>query len=90
MEFVKGHFTVQKTEHSFSNMAIDQAHEQNNCIVKDDGGAVGLTESPAALRRWMVSGPEMARLINDFEASVHHSKDMVDMRHHESFESCIW
>ena len=41
------------------------------------------TESPAALRRWMVSGPEMARLINDFEASVHHSKDMVDMRHHE-------
>ena len=25
-------------------MAIDQAHEQNNAMVKGDGGAVGLTE----------------------------------------------
>ena len=55
-EFRKGHFTVQKTNHSFSKIALDHAHEQNNAIVKDDGGAVGLTESPAALQRWMVSG----------------------------------
>ena len=46
--------------------------------MKGDGGAVGLTESPAALQTWMVSGPEMARLINDFEASIHHSKDTVE------------
>ena len=31
--------------------AIDQAHEQNHAIVKGDGGAVGLTENPSALRR---------------------------------------
>lgn len=49
-------------------MAIDQAHEQNNAMVKGDGGAVGLTENPNALRRWMLSGPEMARLVNEFEA----------------------
>ncbi|VDI42239.1 Hypothetical predicted protein, partial [Mytilus galloprovincialis] len=48
-------------------MAIDQAHEQNNACVKADGGAVGLTENPGALRRWMVAGPEMARLVNEFE-----------------------
>ena len=83
VEFMKGHFTVQKTDHSFSNIAIDQAHEQHNCIVKDDGGAVGVTEFLAALQRWMDSGPEMAELINDFEASIHHSKDTVDARHHE-------
>ena len=76
---MKGNFTVQKTDHSFSNIALDQVHEQHNCIVKDNGGGVGLTESPAALQRWMVSGPEMARLINDFEASIHHSKDTVDV-----------
>ncbi len=58
-EFVKGNFTVKKTTHAFSAMAIDQAHAS----VKGDGGAVGLTENLAALRRWMVSGPEMARLI---------------------------
>ena len=49
-EFVKGHFTVNKTSHAFSNLAIDQAHEQNNAVVKDDGGAVGLTECPLPCR----------------------------------------
>ena len=51
----------------FSAIAIDQAHEQNNSLVKGDGGAVGLTESPAALRRWMISGPEVTRMVGEFE-----------------------
>ena len=33
------------------------AHEQVNAGVKGEGGAVCLTENPAALRRWMVAGP---------------------------------
>ena len=66
----------------FSGIAIDQAHEQNNASVKGDGGAVGLTENPAALRRWMVSGPEMARLIGEFEVSTKKRKK-TDFRHHE-------
>lgn len=41
--------------------SIDQANEQNNACVKGDGGAVGLTQNPAALQQWMVSGPEIAR-----------------------------
>ncbi len=44
---------------------------------------MGLTESPAALQRWMVSGPEMACLINEFGASLHSSRSEVDTRHHE-------
>jgi len=48
----------------------DQAHEQNNAMVKGEGGAVGLTENPNALRRWMLSGPEMLRLVNEFEAGM--------------------
>lgn len=31
---------------------------------------MGLTENPSALRRWVVSGPEIARIINVFEASM--------------------
>ena len=50
-------------------MAIDQAHEQKNALVKGDGGAVGLTENPAALWRCMVSGPEMDRVIAEFQAT---------------------
>ena len=56
-------FVVQKTSRRFSSIAVDQAHEQNNAFVKEDGGAVGLTENPGALRRWMISGPEIARMI---------------------------
>lgn len=56
-EFKKGLFTVNKTPKRFSGMAIDHAHEQNNAMVKGDGDAVGLTENPNALRRWMLSGP---------------------------------
>ena len=66
----------------FSGIAIDQAHEQNNASVKGDGGGVGLTENPAALRRWMVTGPEMARLIGKFEVSTM-KKKKTDFRHHE-------
>ena len=51
-EFVKGNFIVRKSRRIFSATAIDQAHEQNNASV--DGSAVGLTENPAALHRWMV------------------------------------
>ena len=51
--FLKGHFKVNKTTHMFSNLAIDQTHDQHNAVVNDDGGAVGLTECSATLKRWM-------------------------------------
>ena len=47
----------------FSAIPLDQAHEQNNAYVKGDGGAIGLTDNATALRRWMVAGPEVTRLI---------------------------
>ena len=49
--FDDGFFTVNKSSKRFAAIAIDQAHEQNNAIVKGDGGAVGLTENSSALRR---------------------------------------
>ena len=58
---------VHKTSNKFSAMALDQSHEQNNAMVKGSGGAVGLTGNPGALRRWMVAGPEIARLTTEFE-----------------------
>ena len=69
-EFKRELFTVNKALKRFSSIAINQAHEQNNAMVKEEGGAVGLTENTNALRRWMLSGPEMARLVNEFEAGM--------------------
>jgi len=66
-EFKCGAFTAKKTGRPFSVISLDQAHEQINALVKGDGGAVGLTENPGALRRWMMAGPEIARLVDEFE-----------------------
>ena len=85
LQFEKGLFTVHKTPRRFSAIAIaiDQAHEQNNGMVKGDGGAVGLTENPSAHRRWMISGPEMARLVSEFEASMTTEVEVQGADHHE-------
>ena len=85
-QFRKGHFVVNKTNWSFSALPIDHAHEQNNKIVKGDGGAIGLTESPTQLMRWMVSGPEMSRIINEFEVSQELLKSTSDDRKHRHHE----
>ena len=81
--FEDGHFTVQKSKHAFSAVAIDQAHEQNNEIVKGDGGAVGLFQNEDSLTKWMVSGPEIARILAEFDAASCTVNRQEDMRHHD-------
>ena len=78
-EFAKG----RKTGKVFSNIAIDQAHEQNNALIKGDGGAIGLTEDPSALRRWMVAGPEISRIVDEFEGVSNFQLSSTDDKHHE-------
>ena len=39
------HWVLSKTMNTFSAIPFDQAHEQENKIVKGSGGAVGLTET---------------------------------------------
>jgi len=51
-------WVVSKSSRRFSAIPIDQTHEQENKKVKGKGGAVGLTENPSALKRWMIAGPQ--------------------------------
>ena len=44
-------FFVHKTHSAFSSLAIGHAHEQNNKLVKSEGGVIGLTESTPQLLR---------------------------------------
>ena len=57
-------WVIAKTENKFSSISVDQAHEQNNAVLK---GKIGLTENPVDYRRWMVAGPEIARCLEEFE-----------------------
>ena len=74
---------MKKTTRALYDTSIDQAHGQNNATVKGDGGAVGLTENPAALRRWIVSGLDMSRVIRVFQASAEKKTHRTGIRHHE-------
>ena len=70
-EFEKqGHWVLSKTNNKFSAIPIDQAHEQENAFVKGSGGCIGLTENPAAFKRWMLSGPELARLQRKLKKTI--------------------
>ena len=80
-EFDAGKFVVHKTERKFLGIGTDQAHEQNNLIVKSDGGDIGLTENPAALHRWMVAGPEITRLLTEFEKNEIDTRSALELRH---------
>ncbi|KAK3915147.1 Baculoviral IAP repeat-containing protein 6 [Frankliniella fusca] len=84
-EFGRGNMFFAKTKRKMSRMGPDQVHEQNNAVIKGDGGAVGLTEDPDALRRWMLAGPEVQRLIADFEIDSSSQNDS-DL-HHEQYLS---
>jgi hypothetical protein len=79
-------FVVHKSTHAFSSIALDHAHEQENESIKGDGGAVGITESPAALRRWIIGGPELSRMINEYEVQLHREKHQ-QTKHHEQVPS---
>lgn len=79
---------MHKSKRPFSALAIDHAHEQNNKLVKGDGEAVRLLQNPKALLRWMVAGPELARVIEEFEISfldqgTSVQSDKIPLKHHE-------
>jgi len=82
-ELEMGNFVVCKSARPFSAIAVDHAHEQANKVIKEAGGAVGLTGNEHALRRWMVAGPEIARMLNEFEAV----SDIAHDKHHEQTKS---
>ena len=75
---------MQKTGKNFSPIAIDHAHRQNNKCLKGDGGVIGWL-------CWMVEGPEVARLVNDFQYDVdiikQRKKNNEDKKQHKQTES---
>ncbi|PFX17994.1 hypothetical protein AWC38_SpisGene17659 [Stylophora pistillata] len=72
---------VHETTKLFSSIALDRCHEQVNAVVKGEGGTVGLTKNPAALSIWTVAGPEISRMVQEFEGGNSWTEENVT--HHE-------
>ena len=80
--FKKDHFIVMPSKRIFSNIRIDQAHEQNNKLLKIHGGAIGILVNPNVLLRWAVSGPVVAELCRYKKLS-----EMSSKNHHENTQA---
>ena len=88
-QMLKGFFSFAKTKRPFSRMALDQIHEQNNKIIKGVGGATSLlnTQDESALIRWETCGPEVARIVSEFEDSLYNQDASSSAaKHHEDNE----
>ena len=91
--FKKGYFTVKNSSRIFSNIGADQAHEQNNKLVKIDRGAIGILDNPNALLRWAVAGPVISQICKDAElvsktSTTHHEdKDCFERKFRTDFDS---
>ena len=80
----KGYFTVSKTDHSFSNMGVDQEHEQNKKVVQVDSGAIGILENETALMKWAVAGPIINNLLNQADQDLPNTQKSP--KHHEDID----
>ena len=78
--FRAGHFVIQKTGNDFTGIAFDHAHEQNNAVIKGDGGVIGTTEDENSLKRWCVAMPEVIDLLNQYKSQ---SSQVTGNKHHE-------
>ena len=53
-------------------------------MLKGEDGALGLSQNPELLHRWMVAGPEVARSVGEFESSLKHQQKLpTATTHHE-------
>ena len=86
-QFTKGFFTAQKSNRKFSHIGLDHNHEQINAKIKGVGGAIGLTENDAALAKWLLAGPEISRMVEEFEDSNSLSELDSILEHHDTTES---
>ena len=48
-------------------MGIDQVHEQNNKILKTDGGVFGILDNPTALLKWAICGLVISEILKEEE-----------------------
>lgn len=81
LEFEKGYWTITRSNRRFSSLPVDQAHEQANKRVKGVGGIIGLTENHDMLERWIVTGPEISRVVEEFTGANDNNDE--ELPHHE-------
>ena len=84
-KFADGFFTIAKTQTPFSMIGFDQNPEQKNKELMMLGATLNLTDE-CIFTEWAVAGPEIARVITEFEAGMRTRKNAV-LKHHDPIPS---
>ena len=74
--------TLSPRSPGINSLAHDEVHEQLCAMLKRDGRAIDLTENEAALMLWLVAGPEMTRILHEYDEKHSNAKDNTE-HHHE-------
>ena len=65
-QYLKDNFSINKMRIPFYLIGSYHALEQDNKLLKVNGGVVGLTQNPAALHRFCLISPSLASLCSQF------------------------
>ena len=84
--FKDEHFSIQKSNREFSNIALDQVHEQNNAVLKSVAGVTHILnrQDESALLRWELCSQDLAQYLKDFEDAC--SQTNVSICHQSTTE----
>lgn len=87
-EFLNGNWVVNKNpDVPFCAVGADHALEHINRSLKVSGGIVGITLNPAALRKFFMVAPELARLCE--EANVMAGLSSLPQAHHHGLSNAV-
>ena len=70
-------------------MGIDQAHKQNNAVIKGIGGTTSVLNKydESGLARWKLCLHELSLIINEYESTPEVELDFEPLKHHEVSET---
>ena len=85
-QFLKGRFTVKRTDVPNTSVAVDQALEQTiNKASKSQGGIIGSTRRKESVAMWDLTFHEFLAVTNFFKDFVHLNNDNDELHLHRDF-----
>ena len=65
-------------------MGTDQAHEQNNKVIKADGGAIGILDNEIVLLVWATSGPQISEMLSELSNNSGDDENNFQYHHEDT------
>ena len=84
-----GYFAFQKSNKNFSLIGTDQAHDQNNAVIKGMSGATSVLnkDDESGLVQWELCLHELSLIINEYESTPEVELDFEPLKRHEDSEA---